>query len=125
MSVFREARFLALTTFRKNGQPVTTPVWFVEREGKLYVRTGARSGKVKRIRNETRVKVAPALRPGHLLAEARPGQARILGPEELTEVNRELSRRYGLQKKLVDLALRLGRVESCALEIEVDGGLGA
>lgn len=125
MSAFREARFLALTTFRKNGQGVTTPVWFVEREGKLYVRTGDRSGKVKRIRNDPRVQVAPALRPGHLLAEARPGQARILSPEELLEVNRELSRRYGLQKKLVDFALRLGRVESCGLEIELDGGLGA
>ncbi|GMU53563.1 MAG: PPOX class F420-dependent oxidoreductase [Candidatus Xenobia bacterium] len=125
MSPFQEARFLALTTFRKNGQPVTTPVWFVEREGKLYVRTGARSGKVKRIRNQTRVQVAPALRPGHLLAEARSGQARILGQDELAEVNRALSRRYGLQKKLVDFALRLGRVESCALEIELDGGLGA
>ncbi len=125
MSPFQEARFLALTTFRKNGQPVTTPVWFVEREGKLYVRTGARSGKVKRIRNQTRVQVAPALRPGHLLAEGRSGQARILGQDELAEVNRALSRRYGLQKKLVDFALRLGRVESCALEIELDGGLGA
>jgi hypothetical protein len=125
LSPFQEARFLALTTFRKNGQPVTTPVWFVEREGKLYVRTGARSGKVKRIRNQTRVQVAPALRPGHLLAEGRSGQARILGQDELAEVNRALSRRYGLQKKLVDFALRLGRVESCALEIELDGGLGA
>ena len=49
-----------LTTFRKSGNEVPTPVWFVVLEGKLYVRTEASSGKVKRIRNNGRVEPAPS-----------------------------------------------------------------
>ena len=49
-----------LTTFRKSGNEVPTPVWFVILEGKLYVRTEASSGKVKRIRNNGRVEPTPS-----------------------------------------------------------------
>jgi PPOX class probable F420-dependent enzyme len=44
-----------LAMFRKSGEPVVTPVWYAVLDGKLYVRTGAGSGKVKRVRNATLV----------------------------------------------------------------------
>jgi PPOX class probable F420-dependent enzyme len=50
---------VSLTTFRKNGVAVATPVGFVERHGTIYVRTSAATGKVKRIRNSGRVMLAP------------------------------------------------------------------
>ena len=55
----KEAKFLNLETFRKNGNGVKTPVWFVQEGEVLYVRTIADSGKVKRIRNNQQVNVAP------------------------------------------------------------------
>ena len=51
-------KFIALSTYRKSGQPVVTPVWFTQRDGKLYVWTGASSGKVKRLRNNPHVSLA-------------------------------------------------------------------
>jgi PPOX class probable F420-dependent enzyme len=46
---------VCLTTFRKNGEAVPTPVWFAESDGKLYIYTANSSGKVKRIRNNASV----------------------------------------------------------------------
>lgn len=43
----RHKRHIVLTTFRKNGEAVGTPVWFAERDGKLVVFTGANTGKAK------------------------------------------------------------------------------
>lgn len=56
---FQNQDFLSLQTFRKNGEGVVTPVWFVQ-DGKLfYVRTIANSAKVKRIHNNKKVKIMP------------------------------------------------------------------
>jgi PPOX class probable F420-dependent enzyme len=48
---FEKQQYLNLETFRKNGDGVKTPIWFVQAGEKLYVRTGGESGKVKRIHN--------------------------------------------------------------------------
>ncbi len=50
--------YIALETFRKSGEGVITPVWAVAEDGKLYVWTIGDSGKVKRIRNSGRVRIA-------------------------------------------------------------------
>ena len=52
-------KYISLTTFRKNGVGVSTPVWFGEDGDKLYVMTRSDMGKAKRIRNNPRVRVAP------------------------------------------------------------------
>lgn len=122
---YSEVRYLQLSTYRKNGDPVTTPVWFVEREGKLFVRTGVKSGKAKRLRRDPVVAVAPASRPGHVTGPARSGRARFLSAAEFQEMDGWLKKRYGMQMKLVNFALRLGRVEPCGIEITLDEGLSA
>ena len=48
---FQGQKYVSLVTFRKNGVPVYTPLWFAEQDGKLYVQTRNDSGKYKRIRN--------------------------------------------------------------------------
>lgn len=54
----RRQKYVDLVTFRKSGVAVHTPVWFAEREGRLYVMTRGDSAKVKRIRNNARVEIA-------------------------------------------------------------------
>ena len=71
-----------LTTFRKSGDAVPTPVWFVVLEDKLYVRTEAGSGKVKRIRNNERVELAPSTVRGKIVGPTTVAEARVLGPGE-------------------------------------------
>jgi PPOX class probable F420-dependent enzyme len=106
-----------LTTFRKSGEPVVTPVWYVILDGKLYVRTGTGTGKAKRIRNNPRVLLAPATVRGKKVGPESEAKARILGPgeEELAgEALESLRRRYKTTP-LVDHFV--GREELAVLEI--------
>jgi PPOX class probable F420-dependent enzyme len=60
LALFEGKRYINLTTFRKSGIAVPTPVWFVVHEGRLYVFTAAQSGKAKRLRANGRALVAPS-----------------------------------------------------------------
>ena len=76
------AQFLVLTTFRQNGEAVPTTVWFAERDGKLYITTGAEAGKLKRIRSTPRVTLAPSDRVGVVTDAAVTAMAREARPAE-------------------------------------------
>ncbi len=94
-------KYLSLTTFRRGAVPVATPVWFAEQDGRLYVTTSSTSGKVKRIRRDPIVTVAPCTARGELLGHAVPGKARILPPDETAVADRALRRKYRLEKGMM------------------------
>lgn len=129
MSDLATARYLSLATFRKNGNAVATPVWFAEDGGKLYAFTAGDSGKVKRLRNGPRARVAPCTVRGKLLGDWQDAQARIVADAATVErAYRALRDKYGLQMWLTDLSSRLtGRYSRRAvLEIApLETGLGA
>jgi hypothetical protein len=129
MSDLAAARYLSLATFRKNGNAVATPVWFAADGGKLYAFTAGDSGKVKRLRNSSRARVAPCTVRGNLLGDWQDAQARIATDAATVErAYRALRDKYGLQMWLTDLSSRLtGRYSRRAvLEIALlETGLGA
>ena len=98
------ARFLSLTTFRKSGERVSTPVW-VGRDGDaLIVTTPEASGKVKRLRNNTRVEVRPCSRMGRVKDDAEPvaGVAEVLTDKgSLEHLTGIIRRKYGLEYRIV------------------------
>lgn len=110
-------QYMSLTTFRKTGQAVPTPVWFAQSGENLYVMTGAESGKVKRIRSNAQVEVAPCTRSGDILGPSAEAAARILSPEEAALAKRALDQKYGMQKKFFDLMGRMRGDQSVYLEI--------
>jgi PPOX class probable F420-dependent enzyme len=114
-SILAGHNYLSLTTFRKTGQAVSTPVWFADVDGKLVVTTDGKSGKAKRIRNNPAVTVAPCDMRGQVLGPAVQATARILTPEEATPADRALLRKYGWQMRLFRLSRRADR--SIFLEI--------
>src|SRR5260370_7429375 len=81
-SAIRGQKYISLTTFRKNGEKVATPVWFGEDGDKLYVMTRSDMGKTKRIRNNSQVQVAPCTMRGKVTGPEHSASARILPPEE-------------------------------------------
>jgi uncharacterized protein len=129
MSDLATARYLSLATFRKNGNAVATPVWFAADGGKLYAFTAGDSGKVKRLRNGSRARVAPCTVRGKLLGDWQDARARIVADAAtVARAYRALRDKYGLQMWLTDLSSRLtGRYSRRAvLEIELlETGLGA
>src|SRR5437667_9729130 len=83
-------KYISLTTFRKNGAAIPTPVWFAERDGKLYLMTRNDSGKYKRIRNSSRVKVAPCTMRGKITGPEFDGTARVLPQEHWAQARKAL-----------------------------------
>jgi len=92
---------IALTTFRKTGQAVTTPVWFAISLGTIYVETHADAGKLKRLRHTARVTLAPCTYSGKVTGAVSEGNARILTESrESTAASAALAKKYGLMRSL-------------------------
>jgi uncharacterized protein len=93
-STIQAQKYISLTTFRKTGAAIATPVWFGEDNGKLYVMTRSDMGKTKRIRNNPQVRVAPCTIRGKVTAAEFPATARILPPEERARARQAINRKY-------------------------------
>lgn len=98
--------YVRLVTFRRSGAAVPTPVWAAAEGDALYVWTRDDSGKVKRIRNNGRVTLAPCDVRGRTSPDApvTEGRARLLDEEGTAKVRRLLARKYGWRFRLVDLS---------------------
>jgi uncharacterized protein len=74
---FEDQEFLSFETFRKNGIGVKTPVWFAQEGDMLCIWTVGDSGKIKRIRNNPRVNIAPCKRFGKVKGEWMAAKASV------------------------------------------------
>ncbi|HKN32189.1 MAG TPA: PPOX class F420-dependent oxidoreductase [Terriglobales bacterium] len=111
----KNQKYILLTTFRKNGVPVRTPVWFAEQDGKLYVFTNPTSGKVKRTRNNPEVRIAPSTIRGKVTGPEFAAKATILPPEEWPAARRMMERKYWLMR-----APFLWSKDSIFIELELE-----
>jgi PPOX class probable F420-dependent enzyme len=97
-------RFVSLTTFRRSGAPVSTPVW-VSRDGDLLVvLTPVGSGKVKRLRHDPRVEIAPCGRFGAVADGVQPlrGVAEVReSPADLFRARATIRRAYPIESRIV------------------------
>jgi hypothetical protein len=97
-------RYISLTTFKRDGTPVSTPVWVVSDDGeRLLVWSAAKTWKVRRLRRDSRVLVAASNFRGRERGERLPAQARVI-PDP--GVDGLLRRKYGWQKRALDLLNR-------------------
>jgi PPOX class probable F420-dependent enzyme len=121
---------IALTTFRKTGQAVTTPVWFAQRLGTIYIETHADAGKLKRLRHTARVTLAPCTYSGKVTGSVSEGNARILTePQECAAASIALAKKYGFMRRLFHfvsnaqrLLQRKARVDQVCIAIEPISG---
>ena len=101
MSALPTSRYVSLTTFRRSGDPVATPVWAAPDGSRLVVWTRADSGKVKRLRHTARVTVAPCDVRGRLQGPAVEATAGFVDRPDRPAALAALTRRYGWQFRLV------------------------
>jgi PPOX class probable F420-dependent enzyme len=109
-------KYCLLVSYRKNGDPMPSPLWFGTGNGKLYFHTAAYSAKVKRIRKNPEVRVAPANNRGVPRGAPFVGQARILGGDETAEAERAIQANYGAGRRIYT---KVGgdRVDSVYVEV--------
>ncbi len=106
-------KYIALITFRKDGNTVPTPVWFGEEDGKLYVMTRSDSGKYKRVRNNPQVRIAPCTMRGKITGPEFAADARILPSEDWPRAGNTIKRKYWMAR------LPFWSKKNVYLEIEV------
>ena len=118
---FEKQQYLALETFRKNGEAVKTPVWFVEDEEALLVWTEAGSGKAKRIRSDGTVRVAPSTGSGEPVGEWLPAHAQAdESPETVQRLKKMMKKKYGIMFNVFGFLGRLrGGSKYTAIKIQV------
>jgi uncharacterized protein len=117
---FSKKKYLNLETFRKSGEGMQTPVWFVQDGPAIYVQTMANSGKVKRIRNNGRVNIAPCKMDGKLIGAWVPARAcPVTDPELSMTADTLLNRKYGLLKKIFSNQRASKGAKDIILEIKI------
>ena len=118
-------RYISLVTYRRDGREVATPLWFAEREGKLYAFTLGGSAKVRRLRNRGDVRVASCTLSGRVGGPWRAGRGRIVeSPEAAARAYAAIAAKYGLSYWISTLFSKLsGRIrQRVVLELSLDAG---
>lgn len=116
-------KYLSLTTYKKDGTSVATPVWVARDGDELVVITDAGSGKAKRIRNNGHVEVAPCDVRGRISGASVSGNARLMDSSGTAYIEGQIKRKYGAQYTAIGLMEKLRRREaggSVGIRIHVD-----
>jgi PPOX class probable F420-dependent enzyme len=122
LAQFASAKYISLETFRKTGVGVRTPVWFAADPAAphvFYLYSEAEAGKIKRIRNNPHVRVAPCDIRGNVKGEFVDGQAAIITAGEADKGQQLLRRKYGWMKIAGDFFSRLMGHKQALLRINV------
>ncbi len=121
LSQFVGQKHISIETYRKTGDPVRTPVWFVEENGELFVRTDSDTGKMKRIRNNPRVRVAICNMRGTVKGEWVDGEARTVDQESSKHIFFLLKKKYGMPYRMIRFTERfsLSKAEPVGLAVRI------
>jgi PPOX class probable F420-dependent enzyme len=96
-----KGKYLSLTTFKRDGTGIATPVWFVAEASKILVVTDADSHKVRRIRQNPAVTVAGCTASGRLRSSPVPARAQILPCQQAPRAGQLMARKYWLDRIVI------------------------
>jgi hypothetical protein len=105
-----DEKYVRLTTFRRDGTAVSTPVWQAVVDGAMVVITGSDTGKVKRIRHTPRVAVAASDPQGKVRAGAPEYEGRaelVEDPAGARAIGKAVTRRYPVLGRVLPVLERL------------------
>ena len=103
MSLFIDQKYVNLETYKKDGTPVRTPVWFMIDSDIVYVVTREKTGKVKRLKNNQNIKIVPCSFKGKPESEWIKGIAQNVTGEEAEKAIKLRKKKYGFSAKLTGL----------------------
>lgn len=107
---FEGEKIISLETYRRSGEPVRTPVWFLEEDGVIYVHTDDSTGKIKRIKRNPRVKIASSHFRGKPKADYVHAMAKLeTNPEVVEKYRSRIYKKYGIQGTLTTFMQRFSR----------------
>lgn len=105
---WKKEQYLSLSTRKRDGSRVPTPVWFALEDGIFYIFSEAKAGKIKRIRNFADVLIAPCTVTGKITGDSVEGTATILQDDnDIKHAHQALIRKYGWKMRLLDMGSAL------------------
>lgn len=120
LAAFAGQDYLNLETYKRDGAPVRTPMWFVEHQGALFAYTHATAGKLKRIRRDPRVRVAPSDVRGKVKGAWLGATVRIEDAAGAELGEKLLREKYGWKKKIGDFFIWRRGGKRVVLSIRLD-----
>jgi uncharacterized protein len=123
-AALRSAKTIVLTSYKRDGTPVPTPVSLAADGDRLFFRSHDHAWKTKRLRNNPTVEVTPSTLTGRPTGDSVGARAVRLEGEEATTAARALARRHRvLQGALVPVVHRLARYRTIHYELRLDGAV--
>jgi len=117
-SIQEALKYINVETYRRSGEGVRTPVWFVESGGVYYILTRGDSGKVKRLHHNQAVKVAPCKMDGEVIGEWFEAQGSFVDSEESVKAIKGLfDEKYGPLSRITNLFSRLQRKKRVFIKV--------
>ena len=115
-----DSNTINLTTFKKSGVEVHTPVWVVNDEEYGYVRTYSSSGKVKRIMNNYKVTLASCTSSGKVIGNKVSAKAEILelDKQKYTEINKKFRSKYHIIYFIITLMRKINHTNSTIIRLK-------
>jgi uncharacterized protein len=117
LAQFLNQKYINLETYKKSGQAVHTPVWFVQDNGVIYVRTDKNSAKVKRVRNNPHARMMPCNIRGRPKGQWIDGTIQVANDYESQHASQLLNQKYGLRGKMFGIMYKLRKIEFVVLSI--------
>ncbi len=117
---FANQNYFNLESYRKSGEAIRTPLWFVQHGDTLYFYTVAHSFKVTRLKNNPRCRVAPCDIRGNLKGDLVDASARLLDGAEASHADNLLNQKYGLSKRILNFFAKLRGHKRAAFAITFD-----
>lgn len=116
---FARQRYLNMESYKKSGQPVSTPLWFAEQDSTFYIYSAANAGKVMRIRNNPKVRIVPCDLRGKPKGEWVEARARVLDERGAALGDRLLTQKYGWMKRIGDFFSKLRQRRKVVIALEI------
>ena len=114
---FEKGKYINIQTYKKNGLPISTPVWFIIKDNRIFFRTSQNSGKIKRIRNNNNIKFALCDIRGKIKGESFDGIAKIENDPNNVILS-QINKKYGLSSQLMKIFYKIKKIDIAILSIE-------
>lgn len=117
-SEFQTGKYINVETYRRSGDAVRTPVWFVESGGIYFIVTRGDSGKVKRLKHNQKIKVAPCRMDGEVIGDWFDAEGSFVESEEVMNVIKGLfDQKYGAISRITNMFSKMQRKKRVFIKV--------
>lgn len=113
-------KYISVETYKKSGEAIQTPVWFFIANGQVHVVTRSKTGKIKRLRNSPKVRIAECTIRGKIIGRWKSGTATILDSTQTKEMVGIRDKKYGFAARVAKF-FTSGKGELVVFSVSLDG----